>query len=135
MANAKDFNAQLGSVAAKLGGLGAAVQLDATMMAYESIASRTAVRTGFLRTSLTATEGNEAPPGVGKPNPDKTYTADDSRAAAALHAAAAKHGPVTIGFQAEYAPYEEDRKHMVSAVLTQWPAIVDEAVKNAGGHK
>ena len=108
-----------------------AVYFDIVTQLHEAIAIETPVDTGYLREGLQATAGEAEPTLLTPRDRNASYTPGlDGQSAAAMLSAAKDLAPVTIGFVAAYAPYVEDRFHMVAGARGQFPLIVERAIRN-----
>jgi len=108
-----------------------AVYFDIVTQLHEAVVVETPVATGYLRAGFQAVAGDDAPTELVPRDRKASYTPGLDGASAANMAAAAKDlRPVTLGFVAEYAPYVEDRFHMVASARGQFPLIVERAIRN-----
>lgn len=99
---------------------------------HSELASLTPVLTGYLRYSMSARTNDQAP-SPPKPKTERAagaYQSSWGEADSVVKASIAAFGPGKkweIGYWAEYAPYVEDRYHMVKTVKAKMTSLVKQA--------
>lgn len=108
-----------------------AVYFDAATQLHEAVVVETPVITGYLRAGFQATAGDDEPTALTPRDRKARYTPGlDGQSASNMLTAAKNLQPITLGFVANYAPYVEDKAHMVAGARGQWPLIVERAIQN-----
>jgi len=108
-----------------------AVYFDIVTQLHEAVVVDTPVDTGYLRAGFQAVAGEAEPTQLVPRDRKATYTPGlDGASQSAMLSAAKDLQPVTLGFVAEYAPYVEDKAHMVASARGQFPLIVERAIRN-----
>jgi len=108
-----------------------AVYFDIVTQLHEAVVVETPVYTGYLRAGFQAVAGEDEPTQLVPRDRKASYTPGLDGVSAANMASAAKDlRPVTMGYVAAYAPYVEDRFHMVAGARGQFPLIVERAIRN-----
>ena len=110
------------------------VYFDAVTQLHERVVEGTPVDTSYLVAGLQATSGSDSPQSLGARDPAGNYAAEAEESAAATIAAIASAAKslenLRMGFVADYAPFVEDKYHMVKLARAEWPAIVENSIRN-----
>ena len=130
--NARDFSQKISiEIPEKMRDNARRIFFDVGTQLHAAVIEETPVVTGYLRSSLAFTSGNDSPPLLEKPVRGTNYTGEVPDPGNSLSHSVQQFIPWTMGFRADYALYVEDVRHMVKDAFSRAGSFVSSAVANA----